>query len=153
MKRNFIIKNSNSILNELMGKSHYKPLKNIFFCKDFIRLMLPDKRRLIAKAFITNTTFNIMTFHTTGYQELNHDDSKFSIKLLLKQYAQAYPLSEFSCIKEVKIFSQRYTSLKQEVAKTEKVFIELSLGKFKNPFRNENLAKKFEELRMLIKNG
>lgn len=153
--RSFKVKNSSEIVNELIAKSHYKPLKNILFCKDFARLMLPDKSRLIAKVFITNETLNIMTFHTTGYQELNHDDSKFYIKILIKKYAQAYPLSEFDCIKKLRIFSQHYgfKTLNNEKPEAKKPYIELSLGNFKNPFCNEILAQKFEELRQIIKNG
>lgn len=149
------IKNSSAIINDLMSKSHYQPLKSLFFCKDFLNSFPPAKQRLIARIYIKNHILYIITLHPAAFQELNHDSSKIYIKVLIKKYAQVYPLSEFSSIKELKIFTQKYnkTLENNENPTPKKPYIELSLAKFKNKFENENLAKKFEELREIIKNG
>lgn len=150
-----IVKNSSTIINELMSKSHYKPLKTLFFCKDFLNSFPLSKQRLIAKIYIKNHILNIITLHSAAFQELNHDDSKNYIKILIKKYGQMYPLSGFLDIKDIKIFSQRYCNSWQymENSLSKKPYIELSLGNFKNVFENDILAKKFEELRQIIKNG
>lgn len=149
------IKNASAVINELMDKPHYKPLKSLFFCKDFLNSFPPAKQRLIAKIYVKNHILNIITLHPAAYQELNHDDSKTYIKILIKAYGQKYPLSEFALIKELRIFSQRYSfkANKNEEKPPKKPYIELSKGEFKNCFEDEILFEKFEKLRELIKKG
>ncbi|TKX32800.1 hypothetical protein [Campylobacter aviculae] len=150
-----MIKNVSAIVNDLMSKSHYKPLKTLFFCKDFLNSLPPTKQRLIARIYIKNDILNIITSHPAGFQELNHDNSKIYIKILIKKYAQVYPLSGFSNIKDIKVFTQRYNYAqnKNENFISKKPYIELSFGRFKNTFENKVLANKFEELRQIIKNA
>ncbi|HEB7585246.1 TPA: hypothetical protein RZI69_000342 [Campylobacter coli] len=156
-KRNNIkmTKNASAVINELMDKPHYKPLKTLFFCKDFLSSFPLAKQRLIAKIYVKNHILNIITLHPAAYQELNHDDSKIYIKFLIKKYGKMYPLSGFSDIKDLKIFTQKYnnTIKNNENFTAKKPYIELSLGKFENKFENKILAKKFEEIRQMIRNG
>ncbi|EJK8081804.1 hypothetical protein QL729_001686, partial [Campylobacter coli] len=53
------------------------------------------------------------------------------------------------------IFTQKYnnTIKNNENFTAKKPYIELSLGKFENKFENKILAKKFEEIRQMIRNG
>ncbi len=150
-------KNASAVINELMDKPHYKPLKTLFFCKDFLSSFPLAKQRLIAKIYVKNHILNIITLHPAAYQELNHDDSKIYIKFLIKAYGQKYPLSGFVDIKDIKIFSQKYTYAANKNKNDEKLsknsYLELSKGKFKNCFKDEKLFKKFEDLRELIKKG
>lgn len=150
-----IIKNTSAILNDLMSKSHYRPLKTLFFCKDFLNSFPPAKQRLIARIYIKNHILNIVTLNSAAYQELNHDNSKIYIKVLIKKYGKMYPLCGFSDIKDLKIFTQKYnnTIKNNENFTAKKPYIELSLGKFENKFENKILAKKFEEIRQMIRNG
>ncbi|TKX31797.1 hypothetical protein [Campylobacter estrildidarum] len=148
------IKNVSAIVNDLMSKSHYKPLKTLFFCKDFLNSLPPAKQRLIARIYIKNDILNIITSHPAGFQELNHDNSKIYIKILIKKYAQVYPLSGFSNIKDIRVMTQKYSfSVKNEENIKKNPYIELSLGCFKNTLENKVLAHKFEELRQIIKNA
>ncbi|HHW4059598.1 TPA: hypothetical protein ACUVM2_000700 [Campylobacter coli] len=155
-KRNNIkmTKNASAVINELMDKPHYKPLKTLFFCKDFLSSFPLAKQRLIAKIYVKNHILNIITLHPAAYQELNHDDSKIYIKFLIKKYGKMYPLSGFSDIKDLKIFTQKYNNIikNNENFTAKKPYIELSLGKFENKIENKILAKKFEEIRQMIKN-
>ncbi|MBZ7938226.1 MULTISPECIES: hypothetical protein [Campylobacter] len=148
------IRNVSAIVNDLMSKSHYKPLKTLFFCKDFLNSLPPAKQRLIARIYIKNDILNIITSHPAGFQELNHDNSKIYIKILIKKYAQVYPLSGFSNIKDIRVMTQKYSfSVKNEENIKKNPYIELSLGCFKNTLENKVLANKFEELRQIIKNA
>ena len=148
------IKNTEAVINELILENHFKPLKNLLFCKDFLNFLPKTKSRLISAIFIKNDILNIVTKNHTFYQELNHDDSKFYIKILIKKYAKEFPLSEFSNIKDIKIYVKRYEKalFKKEDEKPIIPYLELSFGIFKNHFENKNLALKFEELRKIIKN-
>lgn len=150
-----MIKNASAVINELMDKPHYKPLKTLFFCKDFLNSFPSAKRCLIAKIYVKNHILNIITLHPAAYQELNHDDSKIYIKFLIKAYGQKYPLSEFTDIKDIKIFSQKYTHAvnKNDEEPPKISYLELSKGEFKNNFEDEELFRKFEDLRELIKKG
>ncbi|EAM0807905.1 hypothetical protein D4A59_00990, partial [Campylobacter jejuni] len=70
---------------------------------------------------------------------------------------QKYPLSGFVDIKDIKIFSQKYTYAANKNKNDEKLsknsYLELSKGEFKNCFKDKKLFKKFEDLRELIKKG
>lgn len=148
------LKQTPAIIAELMGTHHYKPLKKIFFAQDFLRLMNPAHQALISKIFIKNDSLMILVKHPAAYQELNHDDTKKSIKILIKIYAKANPLSEFECVKSVKILTDRdFMPALKSGEKKQKFFLELSKGKFKNPFSNEILFEKFEKIRQAIKNA
>ncbi|MBZ7937266.1 hypothetical protein [Campylobacter molothri] len=149
-----MIKNTSAIINDLMSKSHYKPLKTLFFCKDFLNSLPPAKQRLIARIYVKNDILNIITSHPAGFQELNHDNSKIYIKILIKKYAQVYPFSGFSNIKDIRVMMQKYTfNVKNKENIKKSPYIELSLGCFKNTFENGILSNKFEELRQIIKNA
>lgn len=149
-------KTTTNIIIEMTNQPHFAPLKHLFYCKDFLLLMPPKHRRHIAKLFIKNDTLNIITLNHIGYQELNHDDSKNYIKILIKLYAKENPLSKFSKVKNLRIFSQRYENSKpkfKEEVKNIRPYIELSLGEFKNSFENQVLYEKFEALRKVIQNA
>ncbi|CAM3988674.1 hypothetical protein CAHE111092_01430 [Campylobacter hepaticus] len=149
-----MLKNTSAIINELMSKAHYKPLKTLFFCKDFLSSFPLAKQRLIARIYVKNYILYIVTLHSAAYQELNHDNSKIYIKFLIKTYGEKYPLSGFSHIKEIKIFPQKYTHVKHEkIESLEKPYLELSCAKFKNAFEDPSLKQKFEELRAVINKG
>ncbi|HEC1545246.1 TPA: hypothetical protein R1X56_000105 [Campylobacter upsaliensis] len=150
------IKTATNVIVEMANQPHYTPLKHLFYYKDFLLLMPEKHRRHIAKIFIKNDTLNIITLNHIGYQELNHDDSKNYIKILIKLYAKENPNSKFIDVKNLRIFSQRYEKTKPKLENSPKKirpYIELSLGKFKNPFENKTLYDKFEALRKVIQNA
>lgn len=148
------LKKPPAIIAELMGNSHFRPLKKMFFARDFLRTMNPAHQVLISKILIKKDTLMILTKHALGYQELNHDDTKKSIKILIKIYAKAHPFSEFSQIKTLKIFTDRHFAppAKKVKKKQKSYFLELSKGEFKNPFKSPILHEKFEKIRQAIKN-
>lgn len=148
------LKQTPTVIAELMRTHRYQPLKKIFFVQDFLRLMNPAHQALISKIFIKNDILMILVKHSAAYQELNHDDTKKSIKILIKIYTKANPLSEFECIKSVKILTDRdFMPALKSGEKKQKFFLELSKGEFKNPFSNEILFEKFEKIRQAIQNA
>ena len=152
------IKNSKTIINELLAIPHFIPLKTHFFCGYFINVMMSEKEKnLIDKSFISKQIFYIVTKHPSGYQTLNHDSSKKDIKFRINLYAKKYPSSDFSSLNDVKIFSKDYRKQKQEQNEDKEALkiplIELSKANFKNNFSNKVHFQKFEELREMIKNA
>ena len=147
------LKNTTTIIAELMKQHSYHPLKKMLFARDFLSLMNPAHQGLISKILIKKDTLMILVKHSSAYQELNHDDTKKSIKYLIKIYAKTNPLSEFDKIKELKIFTDRHfvQPIKKTQKKQKSSFLELSKGEFKNPFKDEALFEKFEEIRQAIK--
>lgn len=147
------MKDINTIVADMIGQnSHYRPLVNAIYCKDFLNLMSQAHQRLIAKIFVKNKILHIITHSNIGYQEINHDDNKINIKILIKLYAKENPSSVFSEIMDVKIFTKRYDDFTPTPPpKPKKNHIELSLGKFRNPFENKKLFELFEKIRARIK--
>lgn len=145
------IKTSAQILAQMLGYSHYKPLRNMFFAREFIELLNPAQQALIATAYIKKDCLMIIVKHQVAYQELNHDDTKKWLKTLIKIYAKEQPLSEFNRIKELKIVLDRHFYKPTPPQKKRKFYLEISKGEFKNILSNPNLHEKFEQIREKIK--
>ncbi|MBK1992125.1 hypothetical protein JG676_05870 [Campylobacter sp. 2018MI35] len=145
------IKSVNVIINDMISLHHYKPLKNFILYKEFLKLMDLKHQHLISKIFIHNNILNIVTFHSVGYQDLNNDDTKNNIKVLIKIFTKRFLNTPFDKVNTIKIFSQRYRE-KQNFIQDEKKtsYVELSKAQFKNPFKNKKLYTQFEELRAKI---
>lgn len=152
------LKNSSFIIGELMSLTHYKPLRYMIFCKDFLASMMSkQEQELIENIYIYKDVFYIITKHPAAYQNLNHDSSKKNIKFRINLYAKTYPESNFALIKNIKIYSKNYRvekkiPLKKQI-ETQSKYIELAKPNFINHFANPNLFASFEELRELIKNA
>lgn len=158
------IKNASQTLKELIYKYNehneqpYKKIRN-FYYQDFLSYLNPNHQKLILKIYLKNQILNIIVKHQVAYQELNHDNTKFYIKKLIKDYVNFKPENFFSKaiiesggIKEVKIFF-KISKMKphKEIVEKKEAQIELSLGNFKNSFENKELYLKFEKLRTQIK--
>ncbi|TQR27307.1 hypothetical protein DMB91_04775 [Campylobacter sp. MIT 97-5078] len=126
-------------------------MKRNFYCKDFLSLLSPMHQNLISRIFIKKQLLVILTKSNVGYQELNHDNTKKSIKKLIKIYANANSLSDFDQINELKILTDRNFKLPKKSVKKKKFFLELSKGEFKNTCKNKLLYQGFEDLRAVIK--
>lgn len=145
------IKSVDTVINDMISLHHYKPLKNFILYKEFLKLMNLKHQRLISKIFIHNNILNIVTFHSVGYQDLNNDDTKNNIKILIKIFTKKFLNTPFDKVDTIKIFSQRYKEKKNFIQKERKTsYIELSKARFKNPFKNKKLYVQFEELRAKI---
>ena len=162
------IKNTQQILEELIhthnehNEQPYKKMRN-FFYQDFLTYLSPGHQKLILKIYLKNQILNIIVKHQVAYQELNHDNTKFYIKKLIKDYVNFKPnhffsqsIKENGGVKEVKIFflktpQQNIKNDKNDEEETNYHHIELSLGEFKNNFENKELHLKFEKIRALIK--
>ncbi|AJC93902.1 hypothetical protein [Campylobacter volucris] len=146
------IKTSCYIINKLT--KHYKPLNALFQYKEFLSLLSANHRQMISKIFVKNNTLIILAKHHVAYMELNHDDTKKTIKNLIKHYTFAKAQSIFANINNIKILSDRnFIHQNQTNINPKKHFIELSNAKFSNNITNPILHKQFEQLREIIKNA
>ncbi len=88
-----------------------------------------------------NHILNIITLHPAAYQELNHDDSKIILNSH-KSIWTKYPLSGFVDIKDIKIFSQKYTYAvnknKNDENLSKNSYLELSKGELKIALKMKN---------------
>lgn len=147
------IKTTKYIINELSKLQHYKPLEFYFQYKEFLDLLSPNHKMMIDKIFVKNHTLFIVAKHHIAYIELNHDNTKKTIKFLLKSYTNAKSLSIFQNIKEIKVFTNKYLKNNNTENLKNKFFIELSCAKFNNNIKNPKLHEKFENIREVIKNA
>lgn len=148
------IKTAAQILAQMLNFGHYKPLKDMFFVREFISLLSPAHQALIATAYIKKDCLMIIAKHQVASQELNHDDTKKWLKSLIKIYAKKQPLSEFERVRELKIVVDRHFYKPRTAPKKKsKKFIELSKGEFKNHLSDPILHEKFEKIRETVRNG
>lgn len=144
-----------AILAEMINQSHYNFLANTLYCKDFLNLLSLSQQRLIHKIFIKNDILMIIVKSNAAYQELNHDNSKFNIKFLIKMYAKENISSGFDKIKDIKILTQIMPTkpIIKESEPKKAPYIELSDAQFKNNLQNKALYEGFEKIRGAILNN
>ncbi|KAA6224983.1 hypothetical protein FMM58_05435 [Campylobacter sp. LR291e] len=108
---------------------------------------------LISRIFIKNNILHILTKSNVARQEFNHDSTKNEIKFRIKKYANMYKDSPFKYIKDIKILSIKFNDKTKIAYKPlpKAPYIELSLAKFENNFKNPIFYQKMEELRQIIK--
>ncbi|EGK8023075.1 hypothetical protein A0Y64_003825 [Campylobacter lari] len=151
------IKTSRDVIDIFVNSEkykHYRPLKALLQYKEFLNLFNHNHQQMITKLFIKNNTLIILVKHHIAYMELNHDNTKKTIKSLIKNYTLAKPMSNFAKVENIKILSDKNFISKNSIfADHKKTHLELSNGNFKNHFENPILYNKFEELRKLIKNA
>lgn len=148
------IKTSNFIINKLIQSKHYKPLSVLFQYKEFFNLLSVNHKQMISKIFVKNNILIILAKHHVAYMELNHDNTKKTIKKLIKHYTFAKPENIFANVETIKIFSDK-NFIHQNTSKStyKKSFIELSNASFHNNINHPLLYKKFEELRKIIQDA
>lgn len=149
------LKTATQAIVELAQENHYKPLKNILYTNDFLKLLSSNHQSLISKFFIKNDKLFILVKHHIALQELKHDNTKKSFKILIKIYANKYPESNFDKIKDIIIFIDKFYPIHKNIKIYKKSsYFELSKGEFINPFEKNNiLFNKFENLRKIIINN
>ncbi|WP_049984574.1 hypothetical protein [Campylobacter peloridis] len=109
---------------------------------------------MISRLFIKNNTLIILVKHHVAYLELNHDNTKKTIKNLIKNYTLAKPSSNFTQVENIKILTEKNITKNFETKITKKQsFLELSNGKFTNNIQNIFLYEKFENIREAINNA
>lgn len=148
------MKTSSHIINKLANFKHYKPLKTSLEYKDFLNLFSYNHKKMISRLFIKNNTLIILVKHHVAYLELNHDNTKKTIKNLIKNYTLAKPSSNFTQVENIKILTEKNITNNFETKITKKQsFLELSNGKFTNNIQNIFLYEKFENIREAINNA
>lgn len=152
MRANKLI-SANTAISMLSKKHGFYPLEKLFYARDFLSFLSKSQQNLISKLFVKNESLYILTKSNAGLQELKHDDTKKNIKILIKLYAKNTPKSKFDCIKELKIFTDKYLKPPTKKQGQKNNFIELAQGNFHNKLENELLHFQFEELRASIKNA
>ena len=114
----------------------------------------PIHRKLVSFVYIKNEILMIALKHPSGLQELKNDSNINLIKYLLKKFANFFPNSEFANIKDIKFFISNQSYKKEKFINFEpekpKIYIEKSLGKFKNDIKDEKIHAIFEEIREII---
>ena len=137
-------------------------------CQELLRLMGKSKRFYIAFCYVREGILTFVLTHPSGLLELRRDSSINEIKGLLKTFCKVKKDSIFASVIEPKPLNEiNYIKNKKEenirfiVSKYLKFFTPqptqrsnfitpASKGEFKNLATNEQIYKKFEELREIL---
>ena len=139
-------------------------------CRELLRLMGKAKRFYIAFCYVREGILTFVLTHPSGLLELRRDSSINDIKELLKTFCKvkkdsifasvikSKPLSEINYIKNKKeenirfIVSKYLKFFTPQPPQRSNFITPASKGEFKNLATNEQIYKKFEELREILLN-
>ena len=137
-------------------------------CQELLRLMGKAKRFYIAFCYVREGILTFVLTHPSGLLELRRDSSINDIKGLLKTFCkfnknsifasviEPKPLSEINYIKNKKeenirfIVSKYLKFFTPQIPQRSNFITPASKGEFKNLATNEQIYKKFEELREIL---
>ena len=163
------MKNAKFLINTIHENPLYKEkLSMANECQQLLELMGKAKRFYIAFCYVREGVLTFVLTHPTGLLELRRDSSINDIKRLLKTFCKFNKNSVFNSILTPKPINEiNYAKNKKEenirfvVSKFLKFFtpqptqrsnfiMPASKGEFKNLATNEQIYKKFEELREIL---
>ena len=137
-------------------------------CQELLRLMGKSKRFYIAFCYVRAGVLTFVLTHPSGLLELRRDSSINEIKGLLKTFCKVKkdsifasviepkPLNEINYIKNKKEDNIRFIVTKflkfftPQPPQRSNLITPASKGEFKNLAENEQIYKKFEELREIL---
>lgn len=138
------MKNANEILTHLKYYPEFKKINTNITIERLIKSLPLKLNKGIKFGYIKNQTLFFVLTHPVYKMEFEYN--KNLIKSLLKD-------ANIANVNDIKFFVTNVIE-KKETINEEKVFYkERSFGIFENFCKDENLRKKFEEIRKIIKNS
>ena len=149
------MKDAKTIIRHIIDNPSYKELKNRSECREFLKLLSLNHRRLIAFCYEKNGVLFFALFHPLGLQELKRDSSIKMLKGLLKIYSSVNFDGRLARVTDVKFFVTKHLKFKKptDPYETKRFFTyaEPAKGEFVNLAKDEQIYAKFENIRRAIK--
>lgn len=145
------MKKASSILSHLSNKPQFKFLKQQDCYKKYIGLLTAKYQKAIAFIYIKDDTLFIAVTHPGFKMELNYN--KDLLKSLLTQLSTHDKTCEMMTASKVAIFHSKYHPVKKEKENISTVpyYNELASTDFKIESNDEDIIKKFEDIKEQIK--
>ncbi|ADG93718.1 conserved hypothetical protein [Arcobacter nitrofigilis DSM 7299] len=138
------MKNASEILTHLKYYPEFKKINTNITIERLIKSLPLKLNKGIKFGYIKNQTLFFVLKHPVYKMEFEYNKSL--IKSLLKK-------ANIANVNDIKFFVTNVIEKKEEEPKEEDFYKERSYGIFENFCENEDLRKKFEEIRKIIKNS
>ena len=145
------MKKAHTILSHLANKPQFKFLKQQGCYKKYISLLTPKYQKAIAFIYIKDNTLFIAVTHPGFKMELNYN--RDLLKSVLTQLVNHDQLCEMMQADKVVVFHSKYHPIKKEKEESSTIpyYNELASSIFDIQSDDEDIIKKFEEIKEQIK--
>ena len=138
------MKKINEILSHLKNNPEFSKINTSFLIKKFIEVLPLKLKKGVKFAYVKNQTLYFVLTHPVYKMEFEYN--KADIKSLLKNY-------KIANVEDIGFFITNVIERKEEPQKATPLYIERSYGIFENRAKNEQIFRKFEKIREIIKNS
>ena len=138
------MKKINEILSHLKNNPEFSKINTSFLIMKFIDVLPLKLKKGVKFGYIKNQTLYFVLTHPVYKMEFEYN--KADIKSLLKNF-------QIEDVKDIGFFVTNVIEKKQTIKESNPLYIERSYGIFENNAKDENLFKKFEKIREVIKNS
>ena len=138
------MKKINEILNHLKNNPEFRKINTSFLIMKFIDVLPLKLKKGVKFAYIKNQTLYFVLTHPVYKMEFEYN--KALIKSLLKEF-------KIANIDDVSFFVTNVIEKKEKEEIETILFKERSYGIFENKAKDENIFKRFEKIREIIKSS
>lgn len=138
------MKKINEILSHLKNNPEFSKINTSFLIKKFIEVLPLKLKKGVKFAYVKNQTLYFVLTHPVYKMEFEYN--KADIKSLLKNY-------KIANVEDIGFFITNVIERKEEPKEPTPLYKERSYGIFENRAKNEQIFKKFEKIREIIKNS
>jgi hypothetical protein len=138
------MKKINEILSHLKNNPEFSKINTSFLIKKFIEVLPLKLKKGVKFAYVKNQTLYFVLTHPVYKMEFEYN--KADIKSLLKNY-------KIANVEDIGFFITNVIERKEELKEPTPLYIERSYGIFENRAKNEQIFRKFEKIREIIKNS
>jgi len=136
------MKKINEILSHLKNNPEFSKINTSFLIKKFIEVLPLKLKKGVKFAYVKNQTLYFVLTHPVYKMEFEYN--KADIKSLLKNY-------KIANVEDIGFFITNVIERKEEPQKPPSLYVERSYGIFENKAKSEQIFKKFEKIREIIK--
>ena len=138
------MKKINEILSHLKNNPEFSKINTSFLIKKFIEILPLKLKKGVKFAYIKNQTLFFVLTHPVYKMEFEYN--KADIKSLLKNF-------KIANVEDIGFFITNVIERKEEPKEPTPLYKERSYGIFENRAKNEQIFRKFEKIREIIKNS
>ena len=138
------MKKINEILSHLKNNPEFSKINTSFLIKKFIEVLPLKLKKGVKFAYVKNQTLYFVLTHPVYKMEFEYN--KADIKSLLKNF-------KIANVEDIGFFITNVIEKKEEPKEPIPLYIERSYGIFENKAKNEQIFRKFEKIREIIKNS
>ena len=138
------MKKINEILSHLKNNPEFSKINTSFLIKKLIDVLPLKLKKGVKFAYVKNQTLYFVLTHPVYKMEFEYN--KADIKSLLKNF-------KIANVEDIGFFITNVIERKEEPKEPSPLYIERAYGIFENRAKNEQIFRKFEKIREIIKNS